>query len=268
MANLVECSTSEQRQLVFHSFPLLHEDLGKQILSFVAEAPLESSTAQGNEYTQAPLTHILPFVNKAFREWSSLDVFWQPCLHRQLTRKDRARLHWQAGLRRLLPMNFDDDKDCDLLDEVVKHIGDISYKDFYKKVMTSHIRCDYPVFIMPCELQLGHLYGLHLFEPRYRFMVRSLLEKCCNPEEVSQGEIIKPACRDGVLQIPFLIHASLGTRLGPGELACLVQLLYCQTYEYGTADVQLMPIEWVRLDKLWVQPSSGHLFYAQVTRTS
>jgi hypothetical protein len=268
MDSVEEPPSTEERELVFHYFPDLHEDIARHILSFVAVAPLERSTPRGdeNENDQASLTHILPFVNKMFREFSSSDFFWQPCLLRQLNREDSRRHHWQMGLRRLLPIDFSADKDTDLLDAVLNHVDEMSYKDLYKKIMNSHIRCDYPIFVMPCQLQLGKVYGLHLFEPRYRIMVRELVESCGNPEEACQGETIEPGVKDGVLQPPLLVHACLGTRLGPGELACLVQLVYCRTYEYGTADVQLLPLAWVRLDKLWVRPSSGHLFYTRATR--
>eukprot|EP00980_Cylindrotheca_fusiformis_P006713 scaffold1398_cov116-Cylindrotheca_fusiformis.AAC.30 len=250
----------------FEYFPQLHEDIVKLILSFVAEGPLERTSPQGKSISEAPLTHTLPLVNKAFHEWSSLDVYWEACLKRQLSREDSSRYHWTIGLRRLLPRNFLVDKDTGLLDAVLDHMGEITYKDLYKKIFTSHIRCDYPVFIMPCQLQLGQIYGLHLFEPRYRIMIRELLENCGNPEQACQGEPIEPGVKNGVLQPPLLLHACLGTRLGPGEMACLVQVVYCQTYEHGTADVQLLPVGWAGLDKVWVRPSSGHLFYAKATR--
>eukprot|EP00980_Cylindrotheca_fusiformis_P006714 scaffold1398_cov116-Cylindrotheca_fusiformis.AAC.31 len=251
----------------FECFPQFHEDIAKHILSFVAEGPLERTSPEGNSIVQSPLTHILPLVNKMFHEWSSLDVYWEACLKRQLNRKDKSRCHWIGGFRRLLPIDFRVEKDSDLLDAVLEHIGEITYKDLYKKMFTSQIRCDYPVFIMPCQLQLGHVYGLRLFEPsRYRIMISELIESCGKPEQACQGEPIELAVRNGVLQSLSLFHASLGTKLGPGELAWVVDVVYCRTHENGTADVELVPTCLVGLDKVWVRPSSDHLFYAKATR--
>jgi hypothetical protein len=58
MMDSLEPSSTEQRELVFHYFPELHEDLARHILSFVAVAPLERSTPGGNENVQASLTHL------------------------------------------------------------------------------------------------------------------------------------------------------------------------------------------------------------------
>lgn len=248
----------------FHCFKEFHEDIIKLILSFVADAPREFSPERGN--VQAGLTHILPFVSKNFRNFAELDYFWEPALLRQLNRQDSQRYHWQQGLRRLLPPSFQLSKGATLLDEILNYIDKTSYKEIYKKVLTNHIQATYPIFIMPCQLRLGEVYGLHLFEPRYRIMISSLLEKCGNPQEASRGGKIEDGVHDGVVQPPLLVHAFSGSRLGPGEGACLVQLVWCRTYEYGTADVQLLPIAWVRLDKIWVRPSSGHLFYSKATR--
>lgn len=266
-------SLTESAVVVFSSFPELHEDIMKLILSFVADAPLENWFSSGicpaNHKpipTNATLTQTLPFVNKAFRDFSLLDYFWEPALHRQLERQDSLRHHWESGLRRLLPPSFVIDDETDVLQTVLDHFEEKSFRKIYKTILTSHIRSVYPIFIMPCQLRLGEMYGLHLFEPRYRTMVRDLLDSCGNPQEAGRGGQILDGMRDGVRQPPLLVHACLGSTLGPGEMACLVQLVWCRTYEYGTADVQLFPVAWVRLDKVWVRPSSGHLYYAKATR--
>ena len=120
--------------------------------------------------------------------------------------------------------------------------------------------------LRPCQISLGEVYGLHLFEPRYRLMIRDLIENCDNPDEARRGGPIRPRRVDGVTTPPLFVHACRGPRLGNGEMACLVQLVWCHVYEYGTADVRLLPVAWVRLDKIWVRPSSGHLFYAKANR--
>lgn len=129
-----------------------------------------------------------------------------------------------------------------------------------------HIQGQYPIFMMPCQLRLGEPYGLHLFEPRYRIMVRDLLESSGNYNAAAQQSGVDLTSDENGRKPPLLIHSCLGGRLRPGEYACLVQLVHCTLYDYGTADVMLMPISWVRMDKLWVRPSSGDLFYAKATR--
>merc|ERR1711957_634846 len=105
----------------------------------------------------------------------------------------------------------------------------MGYRDIYKKVLTSHIYFEAQVFMMPCHLQIGETYSLHLFEPRYRVMIHELISGCENPDEARNGAIIRIGRQDGVLQPPYLMHACLG-RAAPGDLACLVQLIGCQIY--------------------------------------
>jgi hypothetical protein len=252
----------------FPQFAELNEDICRLILSYIADAPLEQKFPGPirNGYRPAALTTSLPLVNKAFNEMSNLDSFWRPALLRQLKKEDTNHL-WKGGLRRLLPAEFKINEEDDLIDVVRKHIGhSVSYREIYKKVVTHHIRIEAPVFTMPCQLKLGEIFGLHLFEPRYRIMVRDLMDKCENPEEATSGGKIREGRRDGVLEPPLLIHACLATRLQPGKMACLVQVVWCRTYEYGTADVQLVPIAWVKLGNSWVKPSSGHLMYGKASR--
>ena len=68
---------------------------------------------------------------------------------------------------------------------------------------------------MPSQIRLGEIYGLHLFEPRYRIMIRELLQSCGNPEEAGNGQEIVDGikCVDGISvnQPPYLIHACLTT---------------------------------------------------------
>ncbi|KAG7358480.1 hypothetical protein IV203_015069 [Nitzschia inconspicua] len=156
-----------------------------------------------------------------------------------------------------------------LLQQVRSQFADellVSYKQLYRKIYTSHIQFDAPMFVMPCHLRIGQLYGLHLFEPRYRIMMHDLMQATEDPVTSMSGGTIRPTVRDGLVTPPLLIHANLGSRLAPGESACLVQVVQCTTYEQGQADVQLLPVAWCRLDRIWVRPNAGHLFYARATR--
>lgn len=160
------------------------------------------------------------------------------------------------------------ERELQLLTTVRAHLPDLSHKQLTQKIFSEHIHFDAPMFVMPCHLRIGQRYGLHLFEPRYRIMMHDLLQATGDPQSSSQGGSIRPtiAERNGMVTPPLLIHANLGSRLAPGENACLVQVVHCQMYEQGEADVQLLPVAWVRLGRIWVRPNTGHLFYARAAR--
>jgi hypothetical protein len=256
----------------FKQFSELNEDLRRHVVSFVSDAPLEQDLPGplANRFRPASLTSSLPFVSKQFYAFANLEEFWEAALVRQL-KKNRI---WIQGVRRLLPdeasplLHNDETTDAQQLLESVRQCSNppLTCKEVYRLMVTRHIKCIGPIFVMPCPVSLGEPYGLHLFEPRYRLMIHDLMERCDNPEQARNGAKIRPRREDGMVQPPLLIHACRGARLGEGEMACLVQVVYCQTYEYGTADVQLLPVAWVRLEKIWVRPSSGNLYYAKATR--
>jgi len=254
----------------FPQFEHFDDDIQILILSFVAEAPFEQRLG---EYQQRSLTSTLPLVSKQFNRFASLDYYWEPVLRRQLAREEHGML-WEEGLSRLLPPHQDmiylDDNETLDFEKVILEIKEqfdyeLSYRDIYRKVLTSHICFDAPVFMMPCQLQIGEPYGLHLFEPRYRVMVHDLIMGCENPLEAANRGTIRYGRQDGVLQPPFLIHACLGF-LAPGELACLVQLIECHTYEHSSADVRLLPVAWVKIDRIWIRRNAGNLYYAKAWR--
>ncbi len=254
----------------FPQFEQFDDDIRKLILSFVAEAPFEQRIG---EYQQGSLTSTLPLVNKEFNRWSELDYYWEPTLKRQIAHEFHGVL-WKEGLKRLLPSTHDmNNLDTDewinferMIQEIKEHAENhLAYRDIYRKVLTSHIYFEAPVFMMPCQLSIGEIYGLHLFEPRYRVMVHDLIMGCENPMEAANGGKIRIGIQDGVRQPPLLIHACLG-RAAPGELACLVQLIWCQIYEHGTADVRLLPVAWVKLDRIWIRRNAGNLFYSKAWR--
>mmetsp|Transcript_28096 Transcript_28096/g.76223 ORF Transcript_28096/g.76223 Transcript_28096/m.76223 type:complete len:297 (-) Transcript_28096:726-1616(-) len=254
----------------FPQWERFDDDIRKLILSFVAEAPFERKIG---EYQLGALTSTLPLVNKEFNDFAAMDYFWEPVLLRQLGNEHHGML-WREGLARLLPLQQDIlDVDEDGMESLQKTIRSLKEqfenyqgcRDIYRRVLTSHIYFNAPVFIMPCYLQIGEIYGLHLFEPRYRVMVHELIMGCENPVEASNGGKIRIGQQNGVWTPPFLIHACLG-RVAPGELACLVQLVWCHTYDRGTADVRLLPVSWVKLDRIWLRRNAYNLFNAKAWR--
>jgi len=262
----------------FPQFEQFNEDIRKLILSFVAEAPQKI-----DEYQQGSLVATLPLVNKEFSNFATLDYFWEPILRRQLLSKDHGNL-WKEGLRRILPHDIDmsginddtgndndDNESSRTLERIVQTISEqfengLTYRDIYRKVFTTHVYFDAPVFMMHCHLKIGEIYGLHMFEQRYRIMIHDLMNECENPIEASNGGKIRIGRKDGVLNPPVLIHACSGSRLVPGVMACLVQVVWVNTYQFGTADVRLLPIAWVRLDRLWIRRNASNLYYAKAYR--
>lgn len=222
---------------------------------------------------------------------SQHESLWHEALLRQVDNKRHQEWHWKTGLRRLLPLEEYQDNEIEestnkennknnstkfdgktILRRVQAHLGrELSFREVYRKVFSNHIQFVAPIFIMPCAVELGEnyreVYGLHLFEPRYRYMVRDLLNASDNPQTARRGAAIRPGRNaEGLLQPPYLIHFCLPQRLRAGAMACLVQVVWCRTYEHDTADVQLLPVSWIRLESVWVRPEYGHLFYAKATR--
>lgn len=270
-AGAVERDAKVVQEPKFPQFADLNDDIRRIILSFIADAPYEFELPRTrrtqNQYRPATLTSTLPLVNKSFRELVDQDSYWREALLRQLANEERDHI-WKAGLRRMLPLDHPLEEDTDLLEEVRKHLGEsVGHKDIYRKIFTRHLKFEAPMFLMPCSVTLGEMYGLHLFEPRYRMMIRDLMNACEDPRAARSGQPIRPGTtHDGILQPPYLIHFCLPQHLRTGSMACLVQVVWCRTYEQETADVQLMPIAWVRLDRTWCRQEYGDLFYAAATR--
>ena len=103
---------------------------------------------------------------------------------------------------------------------------------------------------------LGQPYSLHFFEPRYRVLIAEVMKH--QPEEAKRGGRI-------VGDSAVFIHANRGP-LAPTTPATLVQVLSCEIFDDGRANVVLLPIAYVWLEKLWEQPGTGQLYYAQCLR--
>lgn len=251
----------------FGLFPYLSEDLKLTVLNFVADAPLEQLLRGADDdddgvrphYTHSSLTHTLPLVSRKFREFSQADLHWKPALVRQL---DREPYLWRSGLLKLGGLSEGDA--CvrnaasteQLLELVQRRLyGDnrpLSYRALYSQVLSCHVRYKGNVFFMPGTLQIGEPYALHFFEPRYRFLIAELM--------VTQSESARRGGR--VAGDVHFIHANRAP-LGASTPAVLVQLQRCECYPDGRADVVLLPVAHVWLEKLWVRERTGHLYAAQ-----
>lgn len=249
------------------SFPLflnLQDDLQAKILSFVADAPFESKALDNKPPAAiSSLTHTLPCVNRQFHMMSTSDAFWKAALLRMVQREPSL---WKTALEKLCESEENGnggggDDDEAALEALIERAQDHllatrrSYKALYEIVVNEYLRFKGPVFIMRSQAILGEIYGLHFFEPRYRLLIAEVMQN--QPESAKNGgRIPNPV---------YFLHANRGT-LDPATPALLVKVVQCEIYGDGRADVLLLPVQYVWMERSWVRPNSGRLYYAQTLK--
>ena len=125
------------------------------------------------------------------------------------------------------------------------------------------IRFRGPVFQMRTgeTLHLGKPIGLHLFEPRYRLLIkeamrgRSKYEKSGGPINVDGN---KPRPK-------FLFSYGVSLPLVSGDPAVIVELVQCRIYDDGRADVTIVPVMHCRINSTWEREGSYRLMEAEAT---
>jgi hypothetical protein len=167
------------------------------------------------------------------------------------------------------------------------------YQCIYRSVLQHHLHYQAPVFYMPSSIRLGHEYGLHFFEPRYRLLISEVMSTY--GIAARRGERISPVIpgvyplasntviRDESVKIhllnfletnesliqqyhaPTFIHAHQSP-LGPNTPATIVQVKQCQISPNGSADVFLKPIAYIWLEQIWERPGTGGLIEARGLR--
>lgn len=234
---------------------LLGDDILAHILSFVADAPFED--AKDQEVTcVSSLTHSLPFVSKHFYRLVQRECFWADALIRQVSTKPRL---WHRGLVGLIPdtSQIPDVRDVsELVKEVQKSLDGAGCQMLYRRVLNEKIRFEGPIFYMGQSISLGEPYGLHFFEPRYRRLIAEVMRPF--PASAKQGGPIE--CTEGQSP-PVFIHA-FSHPLTRNSPAVLVQVIRCGIHPRdGRADVFLLPIEFVRMERIWERANTGHLYH-------
>lgn len=255
MAKAKDTSSAQNSSTAsFHLFTDLHEDLKLAILSFVADAPFESMP---ENYPKSSLTHTLPLVSKQFRVFCEEQSYWKAAIERQFQKEPFL---WKRALHKICDI-APASKEAgtatapDLVEQAAQALQKPSFKALYKKIVTDHIRFKGPVFFMGGQVQLGEPYALHFFEPRYRLLITEVMRG--QPESAKNGgRIPHPA---------LFVHANRAP-LAPTTPATIVEIVQCQVYPDGRADVLLLPTAYVWIEKVWVRPNSGHLYYAQCLR--
>jgi hypothetical protein len=255
----------------FPQFAALGEDIMLHILSFVTDAPFEQPDTLN--YASS-LTHAIPFVSKQLQKLAKTDTFWMDSLVRQIAKEPELWLKGLVSVARQSPRGNElsevaesarelsevADNTRELV-EMVRQSLSISSCDLYRLILNTKVRFKGPIFCMFQPMKLGHPYGLHFFEPRYRRLIADVMAPF--PVEARQGGPI--TCEEGQ-NPPVFIHANVHPVMRSSP-AFLVQVVRCRIYPAdGRADVFLLPVGYLRIEAVWEQPRSGHLHHAQCIR--
>lgn len=271
----------------FPQFMSLNEDMQLQIISFISDTPFETldTTDARNmdenqliDLCQSTLTHTLPFVSKYFYvllRSSEGDHLWKESLMRRM-QKDNS-FTWKNGICALIKKWENDNITAELSlhhtndAESLLKVASRSYQKYhgiawlenninqllFRSVVTGYVRYTGHVFIMPGNAQVGELTALRLFELRYRLLISEVMVNF--PTVYGMGEVISGP------NYPTFIYAN-NTPISVGTSAVIVQVKQCFTSENGIAQVIVMPIAHVLLERIWIRPNCGNLHMASVIR--
>ena len=225
------------------------------VFSFVADVPFENPTSS----FKSTLTHVLPLVSKDVHRITSTDYYWKDALDR-LTIKDPYL--WQKGLLSFLPKGMqppsESESSSSLAQQVAVHLNTTSFRHLFRRLTSEYLRFTAPIFHMQGQVRLGHAFGLHFFEPRYRLLIRTVMEEYRNQHHNDNDNTTTNS--DIVLvDGPSFIYAHQAP-LAPTSVACIVQVRQCQVYGDGSADVTLVPTHYVWLERVRELPSTGRLY--------
>lgn len=196
----------------------------------------------------SPLTDTLPLVSRDFRDICRSNCLWQIALE-QLVETEPSL--WKEGLLKLHACEASSSRE--LVRVVHEGLGEPGYFRLYRMVVARFVRFTSPVFCMTGNVRLGLPIGLHLFEPRYKLMIQLVMQGY--PAEARDGRQIVSE------DLPYFVYAH-----GCASSACLVNVQRCRINENGTADVLLMPVANIKMERLWVQSNTGGLHFAQCLR--
>lgn len=284
MADYVLSSKTKDKPF-FPKFMLLNEDIQLNIISFISDTPFATTdTTYTNNINQnqllelglSPLTYILPVVSKHFHSLlksTQADYLWKESLIRRI---ENESFIWKNGLMSLITKLENNTETTDSIKDVndaniILNAAYKSYSDFYgltspvdniNQLLFRNVVCDYvrivaPVFVMEGDAKIDQVIGLHLFEPRYRLLMEEVMSDM--PFRYKMGEALPGP------NYPTFIYAN-NTPIGVSTPAVIVQVNQCVMHENGEADVFLMPIAHVWLERIWMRPNTGRLHMASAVR--
>jgi hypothetical protein len=234
----------------FGCFSELSDEIQMNVMSFVGDAPFENLHEGENA---SMLTDALPLVSRKFCKFASSNTLWEMALRRAIQSENvwrRAASNASIDLDRIDPQ--------------------MNRRELYKNLYDQEIAFTGPVFVMGMdEDSIPEMYTLYLFEPRYRYMIQQLLiqSQKWNERAAESSEDVGPAPPMYFLHA----HRGLGSRgatssSDQNETALLVQIVRCLGMPTGHYDVTLQVDAIVRIERFWVEPNTGHLFYAHGRR--
>jgi len=144
-----------------------------------------------------------------------------------------------------------------------------NYLDLYKTILDTQLRLRAPIFYMPDTINLNRPIGLHFFEQRYRILIHSVMQPY--PNEARRGQPLKevlknmPPGNNKRNEYPKFIYAH-ASPLQKGSPAVIVEVQQCLIHPNGTADVVLLPVQFVWLEHIWEAPNAGALYFAQARK--
>jgi hypothetical protein len=285
--SVVMTTTKTAQSQTFPHFSQLTDDMQILILSFVATAPYECPSAAGastgstreilvSEEAEPTLTGGgLPAVSRKFRDYCrNSSLLWETILERAV----RTQSVWKVAVetvdpswqRRLLPniqqpeqQQPDEDEDdvasTTATANITRSDGNCALLRFYRQVCSEQILFTGPVFFMGMQGAIPSRYDLFLFEPRYRLMMHTLLAE--HPATARHGDPIEPPV--------YFLHAYAGLNNngnGHSPPALLVRVQECRMLPDGSCSVTLVTKWFTHLERVWVLPNSGHLYYAAAVK--
>lgn len=157
-------------------------------------------------------------VSRQFRRLAALDLFWRPLCERRWVCFPDGRT-WLA-------------ESTAKLNAAASPGGAPRWRNEYARRARALVK-QYPCFCMGSSLNIGEPIGLHLFEPRYRLLIKTAME--------GDGRFLFPSGRPMAGQCHYLCEAHNVT-----------------IYPDGRADVLVLPVQLCRVKEAWVQPVGNH----------
>eukprot|EP00814_Leptocylindrus_danicus_P013959 CAMPEP_0116021050 /NCGR_PEP_ID=MMETSP0321-20121206/10157_1 /TAXON_ID=163516 /ORGANISM="Leptocylindrus danicus var. danicus, Strain B650" /LENGTH=373 /DNA_ID=CAMNT_0003491849 /DNA_START=78 /DNA_END=1199 /DNA_ORIENTATION=- len=269
----------------FPQFNQLNDELSAYVLSFASSAPFEVAELRPS----GTLTHEFPLLSKRIRNIvRSSTTLWKEALIRLCIKETDI---WKSAVMSIVLsrsaaaastgpfiMQQTDESEKSPLDElnatkelvekacnVVRDAPANEYQfegaltipeRVFRYIVSCHLRFSAPAFSMPGEAIRGQEIILHFFEPRYRLLIREVMEGYTTDQE---GNLSVVGGNEELRPYPSFVYACHGT-LAPRSPACIVELRRCIILPDGRADVMLVPCAHVYIETVNERPNSGGLF--------
>lgn len=240
-----------------------------------------------HEQSFGTLTHVFPLVCKRFCSiCASSDVLWSEAIERLATNDPRGwKLVLSSYERGYGNADCDDCNASDLRPTtIIAFLVSKACVNFHASLQEASndvaqnqstamllfrclakeatpMRFQGPVFQMRTgePLRIGQPIGLHLFEPRYRLLIKEAMQGRSKNEK-SGAPIGMEKSRP-----QFLFSYGVSLPLVCGDPAVIVELSRCRIYDDGRADVSIVPVMHAKVSRVWEREGSHTLMEAEAT---